>query len=241
MKHGNYSYQPLAILTQKLKLLCQQKQNGMLFVITDSKTSAHISLHNGHIVDIAFSAHKGEEALALLSQVNQCRFQFSRSKDKKRPDTITLEGGNDEIFNKLSTHYYGQKNAGRQKILIVDDSKLVRKLVVQVLSSGYEVFEATNGLEAIASLAKNKPDLVLLDVIMPQMDGYKTLEIIKKNEQYASIPVFMLTSRDSLMDKLKGKMSKSDKYLTKPFSQVVLLDTVKNHFLNIQSNLYSLA
>ena len=106
----------------------------------------------------------------------------------------------------------------KNKVLVVDDSAVSRKVASLTLErNGYEIFQAKNGLEALTSMNAQKPDLVLLDIIMPKMDGYETLSILKKSQELKHIPVIMLTSRDKLFDKIKGKMSGSDEYLTKPF------------------------
>ena len=90
-------------------------------------------------------------------------------------------------------------------------------------------FKLKNGLEALTRLNTQKPDLVLLDIIMPGMDGYETLSILKKSPELKHIPVIMLTSRDKLFDKIKGKMSSSDEYLTKPFDPDDLVAKVSKY------------
>jgi twitching motility two-component system response regulator PilG len=116
------------------------------------------------------------------------------------------------------------------KVLVVDDSAVARKVVKLALErNGYEIFEATNGLEALTRLNTQRPDLVLLDIIMPGMDGYKTLSLIKDSQELKHIPVIMLTSRDKLFDKIKGKMSGSDEYLTKPFDPDDLVTKVSKY------------
>ncbi len=116
------------------------------------------------------------------------------------------------------------------KVLVVDDSAVARKVVKLALErNGYEIFEATNGLEALTRLNTQRPDLVLLDIIMPGMDGYKTLSLIKDSRELKHIPVIMLTSRDKLFDKIKGKMSGSDEYLTKPFDPDDLVTKVSKY------------
>ncbi len=116
------------------------------------------------------------------------------------------------------------------KVLVVDDSAVSRKVVKLALErNGYQIFEATNGLEALTRLNTQKPDLVLLDIIMPGMDGYKTLSLIKDSQEFKHIPVIMLTSRDELFDKIKGKISGSDEYLTKPFDPDDLVTKVSKY------------
>lgn len=118
----------------------------------------------------------------------------------------------------------------KKKILVVDDSAVTRKVVRGIFThSGFEVLEAQNGLEAMECFKNAIPDLVLLDIIMPEMDGYEVLSALKKNKALKDIPVIMLTARDSLMDKIKGKMSASNEYLTKPFTPEELLAKVKKY------------
>ena len=120
----------------------------------------------------------------------------------------------------------GRKN----KVLVVDDSAVSRKVISLALKrNGCEIFEAKNGLEALTRLNTQKPDLVLLDIIMPGMDGYETLSILKKSQELKHIPVIMLTSRDKLFDKIKGKMSGSEEYLTKPFDPDDLVAKVSKY------------
>ena len=126
-----------------------------------------------------------------------------------------------------------QTKVKKNKILVVDDSSTTRKVVsIALVKNGYEVLEAKNGLEALAMLNDRRPDLVLLDIIMPGMDGYETLSIIKRSEEFKHIPIIMLTSRDKLFDKLRGKISASDEYLTKPFAPDELV-TIINKYLRV--------
>lgn len=117
-----------------------------------------------------------------------------------------------------------------KKVLVVEDSTISRTVITRTLSrKGYRIIEAEDGFQALAQLTNEMPDLVLLDLIMPGMDGYKVLSHMKKKEEFAKIPVIILTSRDTLFDKLRGKMSGSDEYLTKPFSSTELLDKVSQY------------
>jgi twitching motility two-component system response regulator PilG len=104
----------------------------------------------------------------------------------------------------------------RKKVLVVEDSTTTRKVIsITLRQNGFETIEAGDGLEALSKLNEVKPDLILLDIILPKMDGYKTLSILKRSDDFKHIPVIMLTSRDKLLDKIKGKMSGSEEYLTK--------------------------
>ena len=117
-----------------------------------------------------------------------------------------------------------------KRVLVVEDSPTTRRVVSVTLSQkGYEVVEARDGLEALSKVNEDKPDLVLLDILLPKMDGYKILSIIKDSALLKSIPVIMLTSKDRFLDKLKGKLAGSSEYLTKPFSPKKLIETVEKY------------
>ena len=123
-----------------------------------------------------------------------------------------------------------QSPVKRKKILVVEDSSTIRKVISVTLSqSGYEIMEAGDGLEALSKLNESSPDLVLLDIILPKMDGYKILSIIKENPDFCDIPVIMLTSKDGILNKVKGKMAGSAAYLTKPFDPSQLVETIERH------------
>lgn len=116
------------------------------------------------------------------------------------------------------------------KILVVEDSTTTRTVISRMLTNeGYEVVEAKDGIEAITKFSETNPDLILLDIIMPGIDGYETLAILKENHDLRDIPVIMLTAKDSLVAKLKGKMSGSTEYLTKPFNALELIAKIKKH------------
>jgi twitching motility two-component system response regulator PilG len=113
------------------------------------------------------------------------------------------------------------------KILVAEDSSDTRKLIVKILSrKGYAVAEAKDGLEALSQLNNERPDLVLLDIVMPRMDGYKVLSIMKDSATFKDIPVIIVTGKDKVFDKIKGKMSGASVYLTKPFDPDKLIDTI---------------
>jgi CheY-like chemotaxis protein len=117
------------------------------------------------------------------------------------------------------------------KILVVEDSVVTRKVITRTLvAHGYEVFEAKNAEEALTDIVERNPDLVLLDIMLPGgKDGYDILAEIRQNRPIAKVPVVMLTSRDSLFDKIKGKVSDANEYLTKPFQPDELMQVVKKY------------
>ena len=115
-------------------------------------------------------------------------------------------------------------------ILVVEDSATTRKVISITLSRhGYRVVEAADGLEALSKISEERPDLIMLDVILPKMDGYEILSIIKKNKEFKDIPVIMLTSRDGFINKMKGKIAGSSAYLTKPFDPDKMIAEIEKH------------
>jgi len=115
-------------------------------------------------------------------------------------------------------------------VLVVEDSSTTRKVITITLSrQGYRVIEAADGLEALSKISEERPDLIMLDVILPKMDGYKILSIIKGNKEFKDIPVIMLTSKDGFIIKMKGKMAGSSAYLTKPFDPDKMIAEIEKH------------
>ena len=122
-----------------------------------------------------------------------------------------------------------------KKILAVDDERhIVRLVQINLLKEGYEVVTANNGREALEKMALEKPDLVVLDVMMPEMDGFEALEKMKSNPETANIPVIMLTAKAQDADVFSGWQKGADLYLTKPFNPTELLTFVKRIFSSQQ-------
>jgi len=116
------------------------------------------------------------------------------------------------------------------KIMIIDDSATIRRSAETMLSKeGCEVQTAVDGFEALAKIAHMKPQLIFVDIMMPRLDGYQTCAIIKNNDNFKATPVIMLTSKDGLFDKARGRVVGSDQYLTKPFTRDELLSAVRRH------------
>jgi len=112
-------------------------------------------------------------------------------------------------------------------VLVVDDSYTIKKMIDMTLTkNGYKTITADNGFYALALAYENKPDLIILDVSMPKMNGYETCRVLKKHPVFHNVPVLMLSAKDSLDDKMVGKDVGVDEYLTKPFVPQELLDTV---------------
>lgn len=116
------------------------------------------------------------------------------------------------------------------QVLTVDDSRTIRNLVRMTLEKQqYEVILATDGLEALAKMNDHLPDLILLDITMPRMDGYQLCKIVKNNDATAHIPVVMLSGKDGFFDKVRGRMAGATDYITKPFKPQELLQVVQQH------------
>jgi len=116
------------------------------------------------------------------------------------------------------------------KAMVIDDSKTIRRTAETLLKKvGCEVITALDGFDALSKIADQKPDIIFIDIMMPRLDGYQTCALIKNNKEYKNIPVVMLSSKDGLFDKAKGRIVGSDQYLTKPFSRDELLDAIRNH------------
>lgn len=116
------------------------------------------------------------------------------------------------------------------KVMIIDDSKTIRRTAETLLKKvGCNVITAVDGFDALAKIADNRPDIIFVDIMMPRLDGYQTCALIKNNSAFRSTPVIMLSSKDGLFDKAKGRVFGSDQYLTKPFSKEELLGAIRAH------------
>lgn len=116
------------------------------------------------------------------------------------------------------------------RVMVIDDSNTIRRSAeIFLMQAGCQVILAENGFDALAKIADHQPDLIFVDIMMPRLDGYQTCSLIKKNAKHKSTPVIMLSSKDSLFDRARGRMVGSDEYLTKPFSKESLLRAVETH------------
>ena len=116
------------------------------------------------------------------------------------------------------------------KVLVIDDSNTIRRSAeIFLKQGGYEVLLAEDGFDALSKVNDHAPDLIFCDILMPRLDGYQTCAIIKRNARFASVPIIMLSSKDGLFDKARGRMVGSEDYLTKPFTKDQLLQAVRQH------------
>jgi len=116
------------------------------------------------------------------------------------------------------------------KVMVIDDSNTIRRSAeIFLLQAGCAVILAEDGFDALAKIADHQPDVVFVDIMMPRLDGYQTCALIKKNPKFAATPVIMLSSKDGLFDRARGRMVGSNEYLTKPFTKSSLISTVAAH------------
>jgi twitching motility two-component system response regulator PilG len=115
------------------------------------------------------------------------------------------------------------------KVLVIDDSNTIRRSAeIFLRQGGHEVVLAEDGFDALSKVSDHAPELIFCDILMPRLDGYQTCAIIKRNPRFAHVPVIMLSSKDGLFDKARGRMVGSEEYLTKPFTKEQLLKAVES-------------
>jgi len=116
------------------------------------------------------------------------------------------------------------------KIMVIDDSQTIRRTAETLLArEGYQVITAQDGFEALSKVADYQPDVIFVDIMMPRLDGYQACALIKANPRFSKTPVIMLSSKDGLFDRARGRIVGSDEYLTKPFTKDELLGAVRAH------------
>ena len=116
------------------------------------------------------------------------------------------------------------------KVMVIDDSNTIRRSAEIFLNqAGCQVILAEDGFDALAKITEHAPEIIFVDIMMPRLDGYQTCTLIKKNARFSATPVIMLSSKDGLFDKARGRMVGSNEYLTKPFTKDTLLSAVQRH------------
>jgi twitching motility two-component system response regulator PilG len=121
-----------------------------------------------------------------------------------------------------------EATAGSIKILVIDDSNTIRRSAEMFLrQAGFEVILAEDGFDALAKISDHQPRVIFVDIMMPRLDGYQTCALIKQNPQLKSTPVVMLSSKDGVFDRARGRLAGSDRYLTKPFTKEGLVQAVQ--------------
>ncbi|MFW5431390.1 MAG: PleD family two-component system response regulator [Methylophilaceae bacterium] len=125
-----------------------------------------------------------------------------------------------------------EANIADTKVMVIDDSNTIRRSAELFLkAAGCEVILAEDGFDALGKIADQHPQLIFVDIMMPRLDGYQTCAMIKRNDRFKSTPVIMLSSKDGLFDRARGRMAGSDQYLTKPFTKESLVEAV-NAYVN---------
>jgi twitching motility two-component system response regulator PilG len=116
------------------------------------------------------------------------------------------------------------------KVMVIDDSKTIRRTAETLLrKEGCDVITATDGFEALAKIADLRPEIIFIDIMMPRLDGYQTCALIKHSQLFKKTPVIMLSSKDGLFDRARGRIVGSEQYLTKPFTREELLNAIKRY------------
>lgn len=122
------------------------------------------------------------------------------------------------------------------KVMVIDDSNTIRKSTEAILSrEGYEVLTAADGFEAMSMITDNHPDIIFVDIMMPRLDGYQTCSLIKNNRHFKHTPVVMLSSKDGLFDRARGRIAGSDQHINKPFSKEELIGAIHEHVKSAES------
>ena len=124
-------------------------------------------------------------------------------------------------------------NLAGLKVMVIDDSKTIRRTAETLLKKeGCDVVTAIDGFEALAKISDQQPNIIFVDIMMPCLDGYQTCALIKNNQMFKTTPVIMLSSKDGLFDKARGRIVGSEQYLTKPFTREELLGAIRRHVAN---------
>ena len=116
------------------------------------------------------------------------------------------------------------------KVMIIDDSNTIRRTAEALLKkAGYEVYTGADGFEAMSMITDNRPDIIFVDIMMPRLDGYQTCQLIKNNKKFRDTPVIMLSSKDGLFDRARGRIAGSEEHVNKPFTQEELIDVINKY------------
>ncbi|HLM60768.1 MAG TPA: response regulator [Pyrinomonadaceae bacterium] len=192
------------------------QENSRVFSANELKNLAigQINLKNLRqgVVYLQKAAHMNPNDVMLASQVNSLKIRLSEIEQQENNNS--------------------QMQTGR-KILIVDDSATVRKLISSKLEkSGHEVVSAVDGIDALEKIKEFLPDLILLDIMMPQLDGYQVCKLIRNNELTKDVPIVMISGKDGFFDKVRGRMAGTTGYITKPFGPETLMKAIETYIVH---------
>lgn len=233
MAYSKQESLPIGQIKSKLHSLCAGNRSGDLCLFTEEKHTAVISLNEGHIVGLRYRVTRGMNALTQIASIARATIRFEENVFSAPQTIATKIPSTQKVLQALGIDLDGgdvTKNGVNKKILVVEDSRTQRVIICRMLKqNGYEVVEAADGYEALGQLDKEKPDLILLDIIMPGIDGYKVMSLIKDKPGMKNVPIIMLTSRNNLIDKMRGKVSGTNEYLTKPFVYEELMSKVDKY------------
>jgi len=234
----------------------QNGMSGSVVIMGQEDAWGKVVIEMGELVSLTYGVYRGPVALPELKKIVDIRFMFRPDKNnvKKFSSPGSARICNEDFFSFFGlkiprvtsgtldgmssmttsnskpltqTLKPGKDIEIKGRVLIIDDSAIARRAAADpLLERGFEIIEAKDGFDALGKLESIEADLIILDLIMPGMDGYKVVDLLKRNDKYKSIPIILVTSKDSLMDKLKGKMSDTDAYITKPFKEGELLTKV---------------
>ncbi len=122
------------------------------------------------------------------------------------------------------------------KVVVIDDSKTIRRTAETLLKkAGCQVITATDGFESLSKVMEAKPDIIFVDIMMPRLDGYQTCALIKNNPSFKKVPIVMLSSKDGLFERARGRIVGAEYYMTKPFTREELLNTIKTYVVEAKT------
>ncbi len=161
-------------------------------------------------------------------------FEYLQEASRKDPNDVVLVSQMDALAVRLAEIEQHDREhepvTQGLKILVVDDSPTVRKLISGKLEKcGHEAICAVDGMDALAKINEVIPDLVLLDITMPRMDGYQVCKLIRSNDATKDVPVVMISGKDGFFDKVRGRMAGTSNYITKPFGPETLMKAVNEY------------
>ena len=219
MAYNEQELLPIDQIKSELLSLCAKSRSGDFCLFTEEKHAAVISINEGKIVGLRYRISRGNDALRLIKDISKAKIKFKKNLSGANQVATTDIPSTEEILKSLGVEVGGSTvKKSCNKILVVEDSRTQRAVICRMLKqNGYDTIEASDGYEALDKLDKERPNLILLDIVMPGIDGYKVMSLIKEKPGMKDVPIIMLTSRDNLIDKMRGKVSGTNEYLTKPF------------------------